>query len=254
MDKAVSRYQAMTPEQKKIYLEKCKEYAKFKASTDPSYVEARKQSARKWRENNKKYKKDYYEKNKEKILAVNKTWSLTNKDKVKKIQKKYALNNSEQIKTTRKTSYAKHKQKRYKTFKVWLSKNPEKLKQYRKTHRLKVKANKNLLLRHGVSNAIRNNLRKAHTVKNSKSEYLLGCTLSFYKEYLQNLFEDWMSWENWGKHKDDGVRRWNIDHIIPLSHFYLADKEQQKKAFHYTNTRPLEAFKNLSEGNRRKTC
>lgn len=251
MDKAVSRYQAMTPEQKKIYLEKCKEYTRNKTATDPNYAAARKEASRKWREKNKQYRKEYYDKNKEKELLNNKLWYLSNKDKVKEIQNKYVCNNPEKIKATRKASYIKHKNSRVKKLKEWLDKNPEKRKQYKQNERRKNKTNKSLFLRHSISNSIRNALRNKNLKKSSCSEKLLGCSVAQYRQYLESLFEGWMSWNNWGKHKDDGIKRWNIDHIIPLSHFDLNDTEQQKKAFHYTNTRPLEAFKNLSEGNRR---
>jgi hypothetical protein len=94
-------------------------------------------------------------------------------------------------------------------------------------------------------------IKKYKAVKTTKASDLLGCSIQEYKLFLENLFEHWMTWENHGSHSPDGVKRWNIDHIIPLSHFDLTDLEKQKIAFHYTNTRPLEAFKNISEGNKR---
>jgi len=41
-----------------------------------------------------------------------------------------------------------------------------------------------------------------------------------------------MNWENHGK-------LWEIDHIIPITRFNLLDPEEQKKAFHFSNTQPL---------------
>lgn len=50
-----------------------------------------------------------------------------------------------------------------------------------------------------------------------------------------------MKWKNYGKRTALGFE---IDHIKPLSAFDLADPEQQRKAFHYTNNQPLHWLKN----------
>lgn len=64
---------------------------------------------------------------------------------------------------------------------------------------------------------------------------LIGCTVSEFKEYIEKQFLEGMTWLNHG----NGDNKWNIDHITPLCTFNLMDFEEQKKAFHYTNTRPL---------------
>ena len=48
-----------------------------------------------------------------------------------------------------------------------------------------------------------------------------------------------MSWDNYGI-------IWQIDHVNPICNFDLTCVEQQKLAFHWTNTRPLNSTINLS--------
>ena len=70
----------------------------------------------------------------------------------------------------------------------------------------------------------------------------MGCTLDQFKRHIENLWLDGMSWENYGK------KGWHIDHILPCASFDLADPEQQRKCFHYTNLQPLWATDNWSKG------
>jgi hypothetical protein len=79
---------------------------------------------------------------------------------------------------------------------------------------------------------------KAHL--NSKT---IGCNAHDLCRWLERQFVEGMTWENYGTH-------WHIDHIVPLSHFDLTNPEHTMRANHYTNLRPLEAFKNMSRGNR----
>lgn len=80
-------------------------------------------------------------------------------------------------------------------------------------------------------------------IKNSSSWDLLGCSPEEYSKYLQIRFTPEMSWDNYGSY-------WEIDHIVPCSHFNLVDGNEQKKAFHYTNTQPLSKTENQFKNNR----
>ena len=62
------------------------------------------------------------------------------------------------------------------------------------------------------------------------------------KKYLEEQFEEGMSWDNHGP-------VWHIDHIIPIAYETPTIKEVIKR-LHYTNTQPLLAFENMSKGNR----
>jgi hypothetical protein len=77
--------------------------------------------------------------------------------------------------------------------------------------------------------------------KQGKTFDLIGCTPEFLKQYIENQFQDGMSWNNYGIHG------WHIDHIRPCSSFDLSDSTQQKECFHYSNLQPLWAKDNLKK-------
>jgi hypothetical protein len=87
-------------------------------------------------------------------------------------------------------------------------------------------------------------LRRDSLTKSVSTFKLIGCRKDEYLRYLESLFEPEMTWENYGVHG------WHIDHIVPISSFDLTDSEELKKAFHYTNTRPLWAADNWKKGSK----
>lgn len=99
-----------------------------------------------------------------------------------------------------------------------------------------------------IRTLIRNQIKKHRTArrKESKTTDLLGCEVAFFREYIEHLFCEGMSWENYG----NGHGKWNIDHILPVSSFDLSTLDSQKKAFHFTNCRPMWAIDNIKKGNR----
>ena len=80
-----------------------------------------------------------------------------------------------------------------------------------------------------------------HGEATRKTEKMLGITAKELKIYMEKLFKEGMTWENYGFHG------WQTDHLVPLSSYDLTKPEEQQKAFHYTNLQPLWA-----EENRRK--
>lgn len=84
-------------------------------------------------------------------------------------------------------------------------------------------------------------------IKKSKSQFtlnLLGCSIDFFKGYINNLFQLGMSWDNYGKNG------WVIDHIIPCSYFDLTIKENQKICFNFRNLQPLWNEDNSKKSNK----
>jgi hypothetical protein len=81
-------------------------------------------------------------------------------------------------------------------------------------------------------------LRKKY---NAWSRDLIGCDISWLKEWLELHFREGMTWQNYG-------RIWHIDHIRPCAVFDLTKVEEQEKCFHWTNLQPLFAKENIKKG------
>jgi len=157
---------------------------------------------------NKEWAKEYYLKNKERILAYAHRYNSKHQKQIreyyKKNKNKILLYNQSYKITHRKELFLKH-QERLKT-----------------NVQYKLKWN----LRSRLRDAIRYNLKSGSAVRD------LGCSVEFLKLYLQDKFYAKMSWNNYGTY-------WEIDHIIPLKDFDLTKRKQFLKAVHYTNLQPL---------------
>ena len=70
---------------------------------------------------------------------------------------------------------------------------------------------------------------------------LIGCSIQKLMAHLERQFTPGMSWENYG------YSGWHVDHRIPCAAFDLADPEQQRECFHYTNLQPLWADANFAK-------
>jgi hypothetical protein len=101
-------------------------------------------------------------------------------------------------------------------------------------------------VRFRVYDNCRMRIKHAVKAKSSTTKALIGCTADKYILYLEERFEEGMTWENYGD-LDTG---WQIDHIKPCCKFDLLDPGEQRACFHFTNTQPLWAKENMSKGGR----
>jgi hypothetical protein len=90
-----------------------------------------------------------------------------------------------------------------------------------------------------VSKAIRLCGKGVH-ITGGRLQYL-GCTAPEAYQYITAQLKRGMTWGNYGK-------RWHIDHITPCASFDLTSEDGRRKAFHYTNLRPLNAVENMRKG------
>lgn len=137
--------------------------------------------------------------------------------------------------------------------KEWRQKNPNHYKQYYEKNKSQIfqkrKIYRNERYKKDLKFKLCCNLRSSlHRIlvdkKDNKALELLGCTIEQFKQHIESLWQDGMSWENWSKHG------WHIDHIYPLSKIDPNNREELAKVCHYSNLQPLWAKENISKGNR----
>ena len=83
-------------------------------------------------------------------------------------------------------------------------------------------------------------VRKQGGKKAATTMELVGTDWSTFSVWIQNKFQEGMTWNNYGL--------WHIDHIKPCARFDLTQPEQQKACFHYTNLQPLWETENIKKG------
>jgi hypothetical protein len=93
-------------------------------------------------------------------------------------------------------------------------------------------------LRHRIWSALQAN----EASKSGGIQDLVGCSAAELMDHLQAQFTDAMSWDNYGRNG------WHIDHIRPCASFDLADPDQQRQCFHYSNLQPLWEADNIRKG------
>ena len=123
--------------------------------------------------------------------------------------------------------------------KRWRQENPDKIRKYKnfKYHN-DVNTKLSEILRRRISCAVKNNQKAGSAVRD------LGCSIDEFKIYLENKFQEGMTWENWS------YSGWHIDHIKPLASFDLSNREQFLEACNYKNLQPLWAIDNLKKSNK----
>jgi len=193
--------------------------------------------------------KEYVEKNKEKVLTKIKKWQQTNPKKRKIIKQKWVDKNPDYHKEYRKNYYKNNPNYNKEYYTSNIEKRRDYAKKYRKENpkhnqnyvKKRLKTDVNFRLAYNMRHRIIYVLRHSKTTKTSKTTRLLGCNYLELKQYLESKFLPTMSWDNYGT-------LWHVDHIKPCASFNLADIEEQKQCFHYTNLQPLFATTTIIDG------
>ena len=159
-------------------------------------------------------KKNYYYKNRERILKYKQRYFLENIEKMAERDSKYYQINKSKVNETQK----KYMKNRYHSDELYRAK---------------------VLLRSQLRTFYKNRNRN----KKGRTHELLGYSAKEFCEHIESLFKDGMTWDNQGNNGG-----WEIDHRIPQSYFTSID--QLKECFALENLKPEWGEWNLKKGNR----
>lgn len=217
------------------------------------------------KERRRAWDKQYRERHPERIKESNLRWKRANMDKFREYQRKWKKENRAKANAQRKRWAEKHpekilnyEQKRRKTEKrkKWLKiyqRKWEKKPENRAKKRIYEKERWVKDINYRIASGLRGRLYKALVDQNALDKKghimeLLGISLTEYRKYLEKQFQPGMSWGNWGSYRVETPQVWNIEHTIPVATFNLTNPEEQRRAFHYTNTTPMWGKENLEKG------
>jgi hypothetical protein len=176
----------------------------------------------------------------------NKNFYLKHKDEISKWHKEYWIKIKDTIKESRKLYRDNHKA----DAKRWRDSHKKEIKLYNDTHRKeaceRTTNRRNIDINFKLAGNLRTRNRHAMQgrIKSKKTLDLLGCSIEFFRNYLENKFTEGMSWENYGK------GGWEVDHIKQCIKFDLTKSKEQHKCFHYINLQPLWLEENRGKNER----
>lgn len=179
----------------------------------------------------------YKANNQDAIKERDKKYYALNSDKIKDRAKEWYENHQERAKQNRSAWYEKNwdicKQKRTE----WNQKNKEFLKAYMNTYmKLRYKNDIHFKIKHLVSARLRHCI-----AKNTSTLDYMGCSLDFFKTWIEYQMNETMTWENHGT-------CWHFDHVVPCNAFDFSNESDVFKCFHWSNIRPLDAIENIRKG------
>lgn len=125
--------------------------------------------------------------------------------------------------------------------------NPKKLKEMQRKYRITSRSKPLNRAKSNMRNRFRDGLKYYRKTHCDSMSTMIGCTWTFFYQWIASQFKRGMKWENYG-------RVWHIDHIEPLAHFDITDQNDMKRAWHYSNLRPLKAAENIKKGAKIVTC
>src|SRR5258706_2036114 len=206
-----------------------------------------------------KYHKQYHQDHKNERSVYRKQYYKDNKDYENTRNKKYA----EEHKNELSKYYQQYRDEHKKEFSIYekeySKKNAGKIKRRKAKYSKNRKTNDpTFKLRAIISTKVATVLKNNGSSKNGDSILQnVSYTIDDLRKYLENQFESWMTWENYGRYRaknwddnDQTTWTWQLDHIIPQSNLPYTSMidENFKKSWALSNLRPLSSKQNLIDG------
>jgi len=194
--------------------------------------------------------RQYYKDNKEWVDEKNKQWREENKDYVKQYNDLYYLENKEEIKQ-RVREYSKNNKEKIYQYKQEYRQRPEVKERRNQQDSTRRKEDPVYKIRSSVSRSVNRAIKRNGSRKEGSILKHLPYSINELKEHLENQFEDWMNWSNYGS-ANTYNKRWNIEHIVAHSKFHYDSMKHPnfRKCWALKNLRPMDARENSSKGNR----
>ncbi len=192
---------------------------------------------------NKRYKSGLHPQCKECTYNLRKEQVSSKPEQYKESRKKHYHKNIDKMREEKRKYVAKTKPQKIAYDIEYRELNKEKIASYKKEWSFKMKDDPIYKIRKNLRRRVHHALMGNN--KSAKTFELIGCSPDDFKSYIEGLWLEGMSWDNYGP------SGWHIDHIKECYTFDLSDPTQQRECFHFSNQRPLWAKDNLSR--RRKS-
>ena len=155
-------------------------------------------------------------------------------------QKIYDSENRERIINRNKDYFLKNRDQIIECLKTYKKQNRDKINFYKKNRResdLNFKLACNLRSRTSMA------FKYQNVRKTNKTFDLLGCSHSFFKNWIIHQHYGNMAIEKYGS-------LWQIDHCLPITSFNLLDENDVKKYFNWLTLRPMYSKENNSKNDK----
>jgi len=208
--------------------------------------------------------REYYAKNREKVIAAAQAKRAADIETAHENDRKFRTRRRDQRNAAARDRYHRNRESQLAYFAEYRQKNPEKTRAAVAKHAM---ANRDAIaarskiyraarlatdpafkVRVLLSKRLALLLKRKGEKKSVATMLLVGCSLEQLKLHLESKFLSGMSWKN------HTVHGWHVDHIKPCSSFDLTDLEQQKICFHWSNLQPLWWQDNLRKGAKLKAA
>lgn len=167
------------------------------------------------------------------------TYRQTCKLCFKQNRKQYRDTNKENIQESKKQYYYENQEICCKRSRDWYAKNKEiKNEKHVVYIRNRRRTDNDFKVYSNIQSRIYSALHSNNVKKIDNTLDIIGCSIAFYKSWLEYQFDDNMNWDNHGNY-------WHIDHVKPCESYNMSDDNELKECFNWSNVRPVEKTLNL---------